>query len=376
MQVIAFYLPQFHPIPENNKWWGEGFTDWTNVALSRSRFKGHRQPQIPADLGFYDLRLRETREAQARLAIRYGLSGFCYYHYWFNGKMLLDRPLREVLREGSPNFPFCMCWANENWTRVWDGMERKVLIRQEYSGDDSNKHFRKILQYFYDSRYIKIDDKPLFLVYRYENIPEPLSYFNEWRVMAEKAGFDGIFLCAVKNSYISTDDEGIINLGFDAVIDFQPNRSDFPVSGTIGRRGVVLARNLLPSKIYQWIKVTGSAVNRIDYKTMVEGLMKKSWPNNYLKFPCIFPSWDNTPRRKTPTVIQNDTPELYGSWLRDALSKVNQYEKEKRLVFINSWNEWAEGCHLEPDREYGHLFLEQTLEAIKIGVRSVVSGKK
>jgi len=369
MHVIAFYLPQFHPIPENNNWWGEGFTDWTNVALARSRFKGHRQPQIPADLGFYDLRLRETREAQARMAINYGLTGFCYYHYWFNGKMLLDIPLKKVLREGSPNFPFCMCWANENWTRVWDGMERKVLIRQEYSRDDSKKHFDEILKYFRDSRYIRIDDKPLFLVYRYNNIPDPLSYFNEWREMAERTGFEGIFLCAVKNRYIPTDDEDIINLGFDAIIDFQPNSCDFPVSGTIGRRGVVLAKKLLPSKIYQWTKITGSAVNRIDYQTMIEGLMKKSWPNNYLKFPCIFPSWDNTPRRKTPIVIQNDTPELYGSWLREALTNVNQYEKGKRLVFINSWNEWAEGCHLEPDRDYGHSFLEQTFEAIKSGAR-------
>lgn len=363
-KVIAFYLPQFHPIAENNEWWGKGFTEWTNVSVSRPRFDGHRQPHIPADLGFYDLRLSETRSAQAELAKQYGIGGFCYYHYWFNGQMLLDRPLKEVIAEQKPDFPFCMCWANENWTRAWDGLDRQVLIKQDYTDDDSLSHFETLVPYFKDARYIKIDGKPLFLIYRMDHIPDPKSYFEKWRALAIQAGFPDLYLCAVKNGFVEMAEPDILACGFDAVLDFQPNRRDFPAADSTNQILISLARKILPDSVYQWLKLRASAVNRINYSKMVDKVISQVWPRNYVKMPCVFPSWDNSPRRKTPTVIQNDAPEKYTEWLKYAIDCVTTYPAGQRLVFINAWNEWAEGCHLEPDREMGHRFLVATKKAI------------
>ncbi|WP_443190919.1 glycosyltransferase WbsX family protein [Pseudomonas indica] len=364
VRALAFYLPQFHPIPENNEWWGEGFTEWTNVAAARPRFSGHHQPHIPADMGFYDLRLSETRIKQAELAKQYGLSGFCYYHYWFNGKQLLDRPLREVLAEGQPDFPFCICWANENWTRAWDGLERQVLIAQRYTEEDSRAHIDALMAYFTDPRYITVEGRPLFLVYRPDHIPNANAYFDAWREVAEKAGLSGLYICAVKNGFVELTDEELLAQGYDAIVDFQPDRRDFPVASTSSQRVVDLARKILPSAIYQLLKTNVSAVNRIDYNALVEGMVSKEWPKHYRKYPVVFPSWDNTARRKTPTVIQNLSPEPYEKWLRYSVKQITAYPENEQFVFINAWNEWAEGCHLEPDRRLGKVFLEATRDVL------------
>ncbi|EKQ7998386.1 glycoside hydrolase family 99-like domain-containing protein [Raoultella ornithinolytica] len=362
--VLAFYLPQFHPIKENNEWWGEGFTEWSNVAKSKKRFNGHRQPQLPADLGFYDLRLADTREQQAKMAKEYGITGFCYYHYWFNGTQLLERPLKEVLESKTPDFPFCICWANENWTRAWDGMDKQVLIQQDYTEDDSLEHFESLLPYFKDERYIKIDNKPLFLIYRYDHIEHVTSYFGKWREEAKKQGFDDLFICAVKNGFVTAEPKEIVSKGFDAVLDFQPNRKDFPTNVSGKQKVIQLAQKVLPSDLYQWLKVNGSAVNQISYKGIVDNIVSKKWYDDCQVFPCVFPNWDNSPRRKTPTVIQNNNPKDYTRWLKFAIDSTSNYLPGQRIVFINAWNEWAEGCHLEPDVEMGHTFLKATKEAL------------
>lgn len=367
MKALAFYLPQYHPIAENDVWWGEGFTEWTNVAAARRRFSGHHQPHIPADMGFYDLRLAETRIKQADLAKEYGVSGFCYYHYWFNGKQLLDRPLREVLAEGRPDFPFCICWANENWTRAWDGLERQVLIHQNYTEEDSRAHIETLMSYFADSRYITVEGRPLFLVYRPDHIPNAKVYFNAWRETAEKGGLSGLYICAVKNGFVDLSDAELLAQGYDAILDFQPDRRDFPPASTSSQRLVDLARKVLPNALYQLLKTNVSTVNRIDYKALVERMVSKEWPGNYRKYPVVFPSWDNTARRKTPTVIQNLDPDLFQKWLSYAVEKVASYPENEQFVFINAWNEWAEGCHLEPDQCLGKSFLQAT--------RNVLVGK-
>jgi lipopolysaccharide biosynthesis protein len=364
IKTIAFYLPQYHPIKENNEWWGEGFTEWTNVAQARPRFKGHHQPQIPADLGFYDLRLAEARAAQAKLAGQYGIHGFCYYHYWFNGHMLLERPFSEVLSSGEPDFPFCLCWANENWTRAWDGLERQVLIKQDYTPADADQHIKWFIEVFKDERYIKVDGSPVLLIYRLDHIPDVEEMICSWRKSARQAGFPDLHLCAVKNGFVDLEDEDILRLGFDAIVDFQPDRRDFPAPDGIKSFAYRLARALLPDGIYQRIKLSASANNVVSYKGMVKQVVNKVWPAGYRKYPCVFPSWDNSARRKSATIIQNDDPSMYGKWLRKAVEDVQAYPESERFVFINAWNEWAEGCHLEPDRKFGHAFLSETRNAL------------
>ncbi|MCK5360382.1 MAG: glycoside hydrolase family 99-like domain-containing protein [Gammaproteobacteria bacterium] len=359
-KLISFYLPQYHPIPENNEWWGEGFTEWVNVSQTKPRFKGHHQPHIPADLGFYDLRLAEVRQAQAALAKEYGVSGFCYYHYWFNGKILLDRPFREVLSSGSPDFPFCLCWANENWTRAWDGLEREVLMRQEYSNEDSLAHIKWLVDAFRDERYIRVNGKPIVLIYRLDTIPDVSVMISLWRDVAKKEGFQDIYICAVKNGFVEMSDQAILAAGFDAIVDFQPNRQDFPKPKGLKSWAYHLAKKFFPDVIYQKLKLSISANNRVNYKNMVEIQKAKPWPDSYRKFPCVFPSWDNSARRSSATIIQNDDPVVYQEWLADAISKVESYPESEEFVFINAWNEWAEGCHLEPDNVHGRGFLEAT----------------
>lgn len=365
-KLLAFYLPQFHPIEENDVWWGKGFTEWVNVSQARPRFKGHYQPHVPGDLGFYDLRLGETRLAQANLARYYGIHGFCYYHYWFNGKLMLQKPLSDVLSSGEPDFPFCLCWANENWTRAWDGLDRELLIKQDYTDQDAEEHIKWFIKVFLDKRYIKIDGRPLLLIYRLDNIPDVSAMLKSWRSAVEAAGFPGIHLCAVKNGNVEMCDEDILELGFDSIVDFQPNRRDFPSPKGLRQRLYTLARKALPGSVYQRVKVSVYANKLVDYRRMVEGMLKKPWPSEYRKYPCVFPSWDNSARRTSATIIQNDDPALYGKWLSGAVENVKNYPESERIVFINAWNEWAEGCHLEPDRKYGMAFLEQTRDVLEL----------
>jgi lipopolysaccharide biosynthesis protein len=368
VKAIAFYLPQFHPIPENDRWWGKGFTEWTNVAQARPLFPGHYQPHIPADLGFYDLRLEETRIAQAELAREYGIYGFCYYHYWFNEKMLLERPFNEVLASGKPDFPFCLCWANENWTRAWDGLERDVLISQDYANYDVSEHFEWLQAAFSDPRYIRIDNKPLFLIYRADQIPDLRERVRQMREAGRLLGHDGLYLCAVKNTQFSLSDRQAIDAGFDALIDFQPNSKQIPL---IKRDFPENASKFSLKNIRNLFLRRKPDYGCLSYQKFVQTIIDSPLPEQKT-FPSVFPSWDNSPRRNSgPTIIQNDDAALFGKLLSSSISKVQKYPAEERLVFINAWNEWAEGCHLEPDLRNGRKFLQAVKNALENSTKDI-----
>jgi lipopolysaccharide biosynthesis protein len=358
IRLIAFYLPQFHPIPENDRWWGKGFTEWRNVAKARPLFPGHYQPHLPGELGFYDLRLPEVREAQADLARAHGISGFCYYHYWFNGKELLERPFQEVLASGKPDFPFCLCWANENWTRAWDGRDRHILIEQKYSHEDDRRHIRALLPALRDERYIRIHGKPLFLVYRPENLPEPAVTAEIWREEAQRAGAGDLFLAKVESFVGALDPREI---GFDAAVEFSPNWRD-TVDLMYRSGGYRLLTKLgLLGGVYRKNEI-------VRYEGFVDRTLAKPFPQ-YKLFRCVSPGFDNTPRRAEKAVIfMGAGPESYERWLGEAVRMtVERYQGDDRLVFINAWNEWGEGNHLEPDAKFGRAFLEATLKARRCG---------
>ena len=356
VRPIAFYLPQFHPVPENDEWWGRGFTEWRNVTQARPRFPGHYQPHLPADLGFYDLRLAEVREAQAQLARQYGIHGFCYYHYWFNGRRILDRPFSEVLAGGKPDFPFCLCWANENWTRVWDGGEKDVLLAQRYGPEDDLAHIRSLIPAFRDERYIRVTGRPLFLVYRTGLLPNPKRTTEVWREEALRAGIGDLYLARVERHGDCTDPESI---GFDASIEFAPFESGakpFSDDESIFYRVLsslrMYPRGLVDNVIYE-------------YATIAKVMAGRAAPR-YKRFHCVSPGWDNTARRKRgATVVIGSTPLLYRQWLAQAVRRTAmEYSGDERLVFINAWNEWAEGNHLEPDLKFGNAYLRATAEAL------------
>jgi lipopolysaccharide biosynthesis protein len=352
-KAIAFYLPQYHPIPENDEWWGKGFTEWTNVTKCKPGFPGHYQPHLPADLGFYDLRLPEAREAQAALARQFNIHGFCYYHYWFNGRRILERPFGDVLASGNPDFPFCLCWANENWTRAWDGMEREILLKQTYDSTDDLAHIRYLSHAFADHRYIRVGGKPLFAVYRASRLPNPKRTTDIWRQEAERLGIGDLYLCCVES--IEGEQRNPMELGFDAAIEFAPDWSCLgPLVGT-GRFDCWISRLIAYKKFF--------LSNRVyEYDELVRRMLAKPKPN-YIRHRCVTPSWDNSSRRKKhAVVIVNSTPEKYSRWLSQVI-KDTLAHGHAPLVFINAWNEWAEGNHLEPCQRWGRSYLEATLNA-------------
>lgn len=350
-RLIAFHLPQFHPIPENDLWWGKGFTEWNNVVKGRPLFSGHYQPHLPADLGFYDLRLPETRMAQAQLAADHGIHGFCYYHYWFHGRQLLERPVNDIVASGEPDFPFCLCWANENWTRRWDGHDAEVLMAQTYSEEDDRRHLEWLAPRFADGRYIRVHGKPLFLVYRARKLPDALRTTTAWRERAQQLGIGDLYLCRLE---IYPDDrEDPARLGFDAAVEFQP---DWVTLGAPLRREARwgYARTLgLTDDLYQRHSI-------FDYGTLVERMLRKPLAP-YRRFPCVTPMWDNAPRRQNyASIVHGSTPELYERWLRETIERFVPPSPEENLVFINAWNEWAEGNHLEPCQRWGRSYLDAT----------------
>lgn len=364
IKAIAFHLPQYHPTPENDEWWGKGFTEWTNVAKAKPLFPDHYQPHLPADLGFYDLRLPEARQAQADLAREYGIHGFCYYHYWFNGKRILEQPVNEILRSGEPDFPFCLCWANENWTRTWDGQEKAVLLEQNYSEADDREHLRSLADAFRDPRYIRIDGKPLFLVYRVTKLPDPKRTAEIWREEARNLGIGEIFLCRVESF---AGDSIILDpheIGFDAAVEFQP---DGRYCGDLlyrDRQNQFLYR--LNKKLGLGTKTYGEDNNIWSYSQLVDNVIADKAPSTYLKFPCVTPQWDNSARRKTgANIFHGSTPELYEKWLKTTVENITSDRPDENIVFINAWNEWGEGNHLEPCQKWGRAYLEATYRALK-----------
>jgi lipopolysaccharide biosynthesis protein len=355
LRAVAFYLPQFHPIPENDAWWGTGFTEWRNAAKARPLFPGHYQPHLPGELGFYDLRVPEVREAQASLARSHGLSAFCYYHYWFGGRRLLERPFAEVLSSGRPDFPFLLCWANENWTRVWDGGSRDVLMPQAYSDSDDVAHFAFLARAFEDPRYVRVDGKPVFLVYRASDLPDPRRTTETWRREARRLGIGEVYLARVEG-FASERAVPPGEWGFDAGVAFVP---DYQTLGRPLRRSLFWrgARTL-------GFTAKGYRQNVFDYDAVVTEMLSRPAPD-YPRLPCVTVAWDNSARRAEHAVIYRDaTPETYGRWLRAEADRLRTRTDVPHLLFVNAWNEWAEGSHLEPDARWGRAYLEATAAAL------------
>lgn len=341
VRLIAFYLPQFHPIAENDQWWGKGFTEWTNVTKAQPLFEEHYQPHLPTELGFYDLRLRQTRHEQIELAKSYGIDGFCYHYYWFSGKRLLNKPIDDMLADPASEMPFCFCWANENWTRRWDAADHEVLIAQQYREEDDLAFIQELAPVFRDPRYIRVDGKPLLIVYRVQHLPDPLRTAAIWRNHCREAGIGEIHLCAA----LTHGNESFRQYGFDSGVEFPPhNLRDASVNAEI--------QFFNPFKGYV-----------LQFATIARSYLTRDYADEPV-FKTVFPSWDNTARTgQRAVVVLNGTPANYAHWLSSTIEKTLQAGASDPLVFINAWNEWAEGCHLEPDRKYGRAFLEATAAA-------------
>jgi len=346
-RVIAFYLPQFHPIPENDEWWGKGFTEWTNVGKAKPLFKGHYQPRVPADLGYYDLRLPEVREQQAEMARYAGIEGFCYWHYWFgNGKRLLERPFNEVVASGKPDFPFCIGWANESWSGIWHGDANRVLIEQKYPGiEDYRNHFYELLPAFKDARYIRVDDKPLMYIYRPLSLPDAKMFIDCWQELAIQHGLKGIHF--VGQSADEMQAMKILEFGFDAV-------------NTRWQKNQMIKDNLLK---FAWNKFSELYLGS-KYKFAVWDFRKialklsHELDSNTNYYPMILSGWDNSPRSGNRGLIyKNYNPNTFEIHLKDVLTRVENKEPSKNIVFLRSWNEWAEGNYVEPDLKYGWQYL-------------------
>ena len=381
VRVIALYLPQFHPTPENDRWWGPGFTEWTNVAKAKPLFRGHQQPRIPADLGFYDLRLPETREQQAQLAREAGVEGFCYYHYWFgNGRQLLERPLQEVVASGKPDFPFCICWANHTWSnKTWERksavQKNSVLMEQTYPGtEDDIAHFNALLPMFKDRRYMTVDGKLIFAIYDPFGFKNVQQFIATWRRLAEENGLPGFHFIGMTPSTLTirTAPDGtrqrvmpnlessaeiyrrVLDLGFDAVNSLGKRRGEMLYEGKWKNIAKTVLRHIgFP---------TGSM--RYDYERTVRNYFapEDTWENVY---PSILPQWDRTPRvASMDGVYVNATPEKFENHIRQALSLIKDKQPEHRILFLKSWNEWGEGNYVEPDMEWGHGFIDAIHNAV------------
>jgi lipopolysaccharide biosynthesis protein len=355
-RLLAFYLPQFHPIPENDVAWGAGFTEWTNVVRARPGFPGHRQPRLPADLGFYDLRLPEVREQQAALATDAGIDGFVYYHYWFAGRRLLHRPLDDVLGSGRPSLPFAICWANENWTRRWDGGDDVLLQVQAHSRDDDRQHATWLASAMRDARYLTVDGRPLLLIYKASLLPEVRATTDVFRQVIQDAGLPEPYLVMVESTGWERG-RAPADLGFDASVDFFPDWDDLGHPLRHGRAWGITRRLGLTSKFF--------GDNRVyAYSDVVRRRLRRPLRVQPPQFPVVCPGWDNTPRRRSGAVVLHESdPVLYEAWLRSALDDVMALPAGERLVFVNAWNEWAEGATLEPSDVDGRAFLDATRRA-------------
>ena len=383
-RVIAFYLPQFHPIPENDKCWGKGFTEWTNVGKAKPLFKGHEQPRVPADLGYYDLRMPEVREAQAQMAKSAGIEGFCYWHYWFgNGKMLLERPFEEVLSSGKPDFPFCLAWANHSWTNnTWQStssFKRDPMIQQQlYPGmEDHKAHFYYLLKAFQDPRYIKVDGKPLFVIYAPFDIPDVSNVLQLWRNLAKEAGLKGLHFVGVvqgannkqghkesifrKIQMLNNDNweyryDEIMALGFDAVNSRGLFRAEALAVGKFKR-----LYQALISKCFN-----GNYLKKFPYPAVVRNLYTEADTREDV-YPTLLPQWDRTPRSgKQAVIYYNNSPEAFKNSIETACQLIRNKNSEHRILFLQSWNEWGEGNYVEPDIKYGHAYLD--------AIRNVIIG--
>jgi hypothetical protein len=343
VKILAFYLPQFHPIPENDRWWGKGFTEWSRVTRARPQFAGHYQPHLPERLGFCDLRLAETRARQAALARAHGVHGFCYYYYWFGAKTLLERPLAEMLASGEPDLPFCLCWANENWTRRWDGAERELLIEQRYGPELDAALIEDLMPFFRDRRYLRVRGAPVLLAYRPAAIPEPWATTARWRRAARAQGLPGLHLVAALTFGLQDPRP----LGFDAAVEFPPHGENLPAN-------VCAVEGIEP----------GFGGEIVDYRAVAARRLALP-PPPFRLYRTAMAGWDNTPRLgRRATILHGASPAIYEEWLRGLVAAARLGHPDHRLVFVNAWNEWAEGAHLEPDVRFGTGYLEATRRAL------------
>jgi hypothetical protein len=353
IKVLSFYLPQYYPIPENDAWWGKGYTEWINTAKAKPLFPGHKQPHLPSDLGFYDLRVPETRIAQATLAQEHGIDGFIYWHYWFgNGKQLLELPFNEVLKTGKPNFSFCLAWANQSWTGIWHGLSNNLLIKQEYPGEkDYTAHFYNLLDAFRDDRYIKINNKPLFIIYSPDDIPGSIEFIGLWNGLAIKNGFNGIHF--IGTHYRKWDHE---KAGYDGQTVHQPaHYVKVYENNVFSRIGGMFKRRAL-GKWFPFVINYGNLISRYHFN---------DFPKDTF-IPTIIPNWDNTPRlHSRGWVFSKSTPEVFKQHFEEAMKFVRAQNNEHKMVFIKSWNEWAEGNYLEPDLQWGKGYLMAIKEVVQ-----------
>ncbi len=341
MEVLAFYLPQFHPIPENDEWWEPGFTEWTNVTKARPLFRGHVQPRLPADLGFTDLRVPEVREHQAYLARSHGLTGFVYWHYWFGGRRLLERPFDEVVTSGSPDFPFCVAWANHPWSDTWMGGTKRIMIDQTYPGpEDEAAHFAHLLTAFEDPRYVRIDGKPVFFVFRAHKLPGGAEFIDRWQKMATDAGLGGLYTIAC-GPFMDVDEP--VRQGFDGMAFIE---KPFDYGTVVSKRTAFLSHTNLRRGPYRY--------------TYADTCTSKAPPGIATNaIPCVWPNWDDTPRRGRDGVVAvGSSPARFEGQVATAVDMARRAPESEQMILVKSWNEWAEGNYLEPDQEFGLGWLE------------------
>lgn len=362
IDVIAFYLPQYYPTKENNEWYGPGFTEWTNVGKAKPLFRGHYQPKVPADLGYYDLRLPEVRAKQAELAKEAGISAFCYYHYWFgNGVQMLDMPLKEVIRLSEPDFPFCICWANHSWyKKTWDSttntLNNKPLIKQEYPGvEDICNHFYSLLDCFKDPRYYRIGGKLVFVIYHIDEIPNPSLFLDKWSELAEKEGLPGFLFMAY-----SDDVTRISHLSYSLceriVLSCKYNID------SLGHKTSIRKLSRFTKSLAA--RILHLPLNKHEYKDILDKLTTPLFQEEKV-VPVLFPNWDNTPRRNEGALILNNTsPDLFYKHCLDVFSMIK--DKTNKTVFIKSWNEWGEGNYMEPCLKYGHGYIDALSKALRV----------
>jgi lipopolysaccharide biosynthesis protein len=358
MKIIAYYLPQFYPFKENNLWWGEGFTEWTNVGKAKPLFRNHYQPKVPADLGYYDLRMSDIKQKQVDLAKEAGIMGFCYWHYWFgNGRQLLEDPIKNVVESGQPDFPFCLGWANETWKKkTWmnedSGKNDVVLMEQVYNGlIDAEDHFLRILPILKDPRYILIDNKPVFVIYKPHLIPDTKLFFSTWNRLAIENGFlDGMYF--IGHTVNEKEVNSIMQLGFNAVNVVRIGEHRF--------NSAVIRR--IPFKLFLFKFWNRPLV--LDYSFISKYFIKQE-DNRDFVFPTIIPNWDHTPRSGNRGVVfHKSTPELFKRHVEKALEVTRNKPKERQIIFLKSWNEWGEGNYMEPDLRFGKGYIAALRSAI------------